>query len=1048
MTKIKYQNIARRIYILCMLIAVSITLSAQQATYTMKGTVYDETGAPLPGATAYLKNKVGIGTATDADGKFTLRAQRGDMIVFQFMGYENIEYLVTEEKQDIEIRFTVAAKELEEIVVTALGTQRRISSVAAVTTVDVKELQQPVASVANLLGGRVAGITSMQASGEPGKNISEFWIRGIGTFGANASALVLIDGLEGDINAIDPADIESFSVLKDASATAVYGVRGANGVVLITTKRGEAGRLTITGRASVTMSRLGRTPKYLRAYDYAKLVNEAMMVRNEIPIYSDVELDIIQDGSDPDLYPDVSWQDEILRNTSWKQAYYVSAKGGAQVARYFVSLGGSSETAAYKYDKNSVYAANSGYNTYNYRLNLDLELSPSTLLYFGSDAFLSIKKNPGVADTDYIWGAQARLNPLLLPIRYSNGQFSGVGTANVFAPTTMINHMGRRTEQEYKGKVTMELKQDLSFLIDGLKIRAQGAYDITSWFEERRLLQPALYQAVGRDNNGDLVTILRSSEANISYIQRTNRYRKYHFESTLNYDKVFNDVHRTGLLIYYYLSDEQQAWKDGETRNNLTSIPRRYQGVSSQLTYSYNDTYMIDLNFGYTGSENFQPGRQYGFFPSVAIGWVLTGYDFVKNNMPWMDLLKIRGSYGQVGNDRISNDRRFPYLTTVADLQVWPWGASSWVYGVRETQLGADNLQWEKATKANVGIEGRFLGDKLEFVVDVFNDIRDGIFMQRVQVPGYAGLITMPYGNVGKMRSYGTDGNISYKHEFNKDMRFTVRANYTYSKNDVKDWEEANPKYPYQSYMGYPHNAVRGYQSLGLFKDEHDIATSPQQSFGSVMPGDIKYRDVNGDGIVNEDDKVPLTYLAGAAKDNPPMLMYGFGGEFGYKNLTIGVMFKGTGNVDVLHVKDGVGYGYMPFYAGQEGNVLTLANDPKNRWIPKDYAAANGIDPSLAENPDARFPRLYYGLNSNNTQTSDFWKSNARYLRLSEVTVNYNLRNAALRKLGISSLDFQLVGSNLYVWDKIKIFDPEQAYANGNVYPIPTTFTLQLYINL
>ena len=1052
MNQSKYKNTLRRISTLwVLLLTVCLTLPAQQqTTFTISGTVYDETGETLPGATVYLKNKISIGTSTDINGKFSIKVQRGDMVVFSFVGYENVEYLVTEEKHNLEIRFVNASQELEEVVIEALGaTTRKISSVAAVSTVDVRELQQPVASVANLLGGRIAGVISMQTSGEPGKNISEFWIRGIGTFGANASALVLIDGLEGDINSLDPADIESFSILKDASATAVYGVRGANGVVLITTKRGSVDKLSITARANVTLSHLNRVPEYLRAYDYARLVNEARIVRNDVPVYSNVELDIIKDGTDLDLYPDVSWQDEIMRLNSWKQTYYVSARGGAQMAKYFVSLGGGTETAAYKYDRNSAYSANVGYNTYTYRLNLDLELTSSTTLYFGTDGFLSVRNNPGIADTDFIWQAQAQLNPLMLPTIYSNGQHPAVGTGNQMSPTVMINNMGRRSDQDFKGKSTIALYQDLSALLDGLKLRIQGAYDINSMFSEQRSLQPALYQAVGRDVRGDLVTILRVPETNISYGKSTNQFRKYHLESTLNYEKVFADVHRVGGLVYYYLSDEKKA---SEGTSNLSAIPKRYQGLSGRLTYGFRDTYMLDFNFGYTGSENFQPGRQYGFFPSIALGWVLTGYNYVKENLHWVNLFKIRGSYGTVGFDRISS-RRFPYLTTVNSNYTSPW-ASSDVFSVSESIIGADNLEWEKGTKANLGVEGRFLNNRISFVADIFNDVRDGIFMQRVQVPQYAGLVSMPYGNVGKMRSYGSDGNISYLHELNKEMDFTVRGNFTYSKNAVINWEEANPKYPYQEMGGYPLYCVRGYQSLGLFKDEHDIETSPLQSFGTVMPGDIKYRDVNGDGQVNSDDMAPLAYRP------LPLLMYGFGGEFRYKSFTVGIMFKGTGNTDVFHVGytdpsdvgkprvDNNGNGYLPFNNGQFGNVLTLANDPRNRWIPRDYAEANGIDPALAENPNARFPRLYYGRNSNNTQLSDFYRNNSRYLRLQEITVNYNFKKPALLKVGISSIDFQLVGSNLYVWDQIKIFDPEQAKFNGNIYPIPATFTLQVFINM
>lgn len=1004
----------------------------------MEGIVYDDMNTPLPGVTVYLRDKISVGTTTNTDGEFSIRASRGDMIVFTFVGYERIEYLVTQEEKDLEITFSEIAQELDEVIVTGLGSQRKISTVAAVSSVDVGELQTPTSSVANLLGGRVAGVISMQTSGEPGRNISEFWIRGIGTFGANASALVLIDGLEGNINTIDPADIESFSVLKDASATAVYGVRGANGVVLVTTKRGQSDKLSITGRANFSISRLNRVPEYLRAYDYARLANEARIVRGDAPIYSDVELDIINDGSDPDLYPDISWQDEVLRDHALTQSYYVSARGGARVARYFLSLGTTNETAAYNYDKESVYAANTGYNTYNYRANIDLELSPTTTLYFGTDGFLSIQNNPGVASTDYIWYAQSNLNPLLLPIKYSNGQLpASTAGESLRSPLVMINHMGRRSDQQYKGKFTLAVDQNLSMILDGLKLKMQGAYDLYSNFNEGRYIQPALFHAVGRDQYGKLITIERVKEGGISYSRGTNQFRKYHFESTLNYDKVIDDDHRASALIYYYLSDQKWA---SESTNNLSAIPLRYQGVSSRFTYGFKDTYMIDFNFGYTGSENFQPGRQYGFFPSVALGWVPSNYSFIQDNLPWLSFLKFRGSYGTVGNDRISS-RRFPYLTMVRRGSSSPWGSAG-VESITESTIGADNLQWEKAIKGNIGIEANLLDDKFQLVFDMFNDQRDGIFMERVQIPDYAGLITMPYGNVGKMKSYGADGNITFNHEISKDMSFTLRSNFTYSKNNVQNWEEANPKYPYQEASDYPYGTIRGYQSIGLFKDWDDVRNSPAQ-FGTLMPGDIKYRDVNGDGVINSDDRVPLSY------STYPLMMYGFGGEFRYKQFTLGVLFKGTGKTDYFHVGySGNGTGYIPFYQGINGNVLKIANDPKSRWIPAEYAVANGIDPSLAENPNARFPRLTYGYNENNSQLSDFWRGDARYLRLQEVTINYNYRSSFLQRIKIQSIDFQLVGNNLLLWDNVKIFDPEQAQRNGEVYPIPTTYTLQMYINL
>ncbi|KKX49599.1 TonB-dependent receptor plug domain-containing protein [Sphingobacterium sp. IITKGP-BTPF85] len=368
--------------------------------------------------------------------------------------------------------------------------QRKISSVGAITTVDVKQLQSPAPSIANLLGGRAAGVISRLGSGEPGKNISEFWIRGIGTFGANNSALVLIDGLEGDLNTIDAADVESFSILKDASATAVYGVRGANGVVLVTTKRGLIDRIQITARANTTLSHLNRLPNYLRAHDYALLANEASVVRGQSPLYNQTEMGIIRDGLDPDMYPDVDWQDEILNDNFWRQSYYISGRGGSEVARYFMSLGGKTETAAYKVDKNSVYSSNVGFNTYNYRINLDVNLTKTTKVFLGSDGFLSKLNQPGLANTDYIWGAQSSLTPVSLPTQYSNGLLPGLGSGDQSSPYVMINRTGKAADEVYKGKTTLALNQDLSKFLDGLKFRVQGAYDIHSYFEERRRVQP------------------------------------------------------------------------------------------------------------------------------------------------------------------------------------------------------------------------------------------------------------------------------------------------------------------------------------------------------------------------------------------------------------------------------------------------------------------------------------------------------------------------------------------------------------------------------
>lgn len=1045
----------KNIIIILAMCLCSLTGLAQQF-WNMAGVVYDEAGQTMPGATVFLKSGVSLGAMADENGAFKIKASKGDVIIVSFIGYENFEYPVEKEDNQIVVKMTPSATQMEEVVVTALGSQRKISVVGAITSIDVKELQTPATSIVNMLGGRVPGVISMMSSGEPGKNISEFWVRGISTFGASSSALVLIDGLEGDLNSIDPADVESFSILKDASATAVYGVRGANGVVLVNTKRGQTGKLRITARANFTLSHLNRMPEYLGAYDYANLANEARAVRGDTPLYNDQEMNFIRYHLDNDLYPDVDWQKETMKANGFQQTYYVSAQGGGEVARYFVSLGMSNEGAAYKTAPDNPYRSGVGYNTYNGRINLDINLTKSTTLYFGTDTYVTLKKQPGDANTEKLWDAQATLTPLTIPIIYSTGQIPAYGSerGNI-SPYVILNHTGTSSNQTSTGKLTLAATQDFSAFIKGLKLRVQGAYDNKSYFDEKRYVLPEMFRATSRNVKGELQVARSVDAVNAEYSSYQRQYRKYHLEGTLTWDTTIGEKHYLSALAYYYMSDQKDTYDIddvAENRRSMAAIPKRYQGLSSRITYNFDNTYMVDFNFGYTGSENFEPGKQFGFFPSIAAGWVPTGYQWVKDHVKCLNHLKLRASYGSVGSDRIA-DFRFPYLTIMSEDNTTGWGETA-DNGIAEMQYGANNLMWEKALKADIGIEARLFDERLSFTVDIFQDKREGIFQRRESLPQYAGIAynARPYGNVGAMRSFGSDGNVAFTQAFGSDWSFTLRANYTYSQNEVINWEQAPQKYPYQSYNGYPAGRIQGYIATGLFRDEQDIASSPVQTFGGVkvMPGDIKYKDVNGDGMIDSDDKVFLS------DPTYPRLMYGFGGEIKYKDFTLGVLFKGTGKTDFYHVGYYIdepdyyytnGDGYMPFNAGATGNVLSIVNDPANRWIPMDYALAHGIDPALAENPNARFPRLTYGYNANNSQLSTWWKGNSWYLRLQEITLNYHLQKDFLRKIGLTSADIQLVGSNVAIWDSVGLFDPEQAYKDGRVYPIPATYTLQLYLN-
>lgn len=892
--------------------------------FTVAGVIVDATGEPLVGTAVYVKNEPGVGVVADLDGKFKIKVTKNATLIFQSVGMKNVEMLITKNEEKLKIVMKEDETKIDEVVVTGMSSQKKVSVVGAITTIDVAQLKTPATSLNNMIGGRMAGVITMQSSGEPGKNISNFWIRGISTFGASSGALVLIDGLEGRLEDIDTDDVESFSILKDAAATAVYGTRGANGVVLVTTKRGTSGKLEVTGRATMKISHIKRLPEYLGAYDYALLANEARAMSGEDDLYTRLELDLIKNRLDPDLYPDVNWIDEIMKRNSIQQNYYVSAKGGGDVARYFLSLGYQDEGAAYRQEEN-LFKKPLSVNKLNYRANIDMNLTKTTQLYFGVDGYVNSYVSPGGGNTDLVWSAVQQLTPLLFPVTYSDGTLPVYGGSRELAsPYVMLNNTGYMQSEDNRNMLTLKLTQEFGGFLKGLTMSVQAMTEHIGYFSEYRRIWPDLYRATGRTAQGVLIKALRSAQSSMAYGSGENSYRQYYMEAKANWNRSFGD-HTFGALLEYYMKDE-------------------------------------------------------------------------KNSL-W-------GKYDDLG--------------------------------ITETHTGADNLKWEVAKKANLGIDAKFFHDKLSLTVDIFRDTRDHIFQDRVTLPSYVGMVTYPKSNVGRMHSVGSDGNIEFFHTINKDMSFTVRANYTFSQNIIDYFEENKLPYDYLSVTGRPFNILRGYISEGLFASKDEINTSPDQSgFGKIRPGDIKYRDVNGDGIINEDDKVPLSY-----SNQLPRVMYGFGGDFQWKDLTVSVLFKGSAKVDYYRAGLGNDNGWIPFYNGDLGNVIKLANNPKNRWTPAWYSGT-----TETENPNAEFPRLSYGGNKNNSQLSSFWRRNGSFLRLQEVSLRYSLKHLPwIKAVGLSSVDLEFVANNLCTFDNVKYFDPEQASANGAVYPIPATYSFQVYL--
>lgn len=1019
----------RNTFIIFILLLLCGQVSYAQQGYMVAGTVMDEKGETMIGVSVVVKNNPSKGVVTDLDGRFRISGlNKNDILQFSFIGYKTEEYKVTNSKERVKIVLKEDVGTLDEVVVVGRSTARKVSVVGAVTNIAPAELDVPATSVTNMLGGRVPGIIAVTRSGEPGKDFSEFWVRGISTFGANQGALVLIDGVEGNLNDLDPADIESFTVLKDASATAVYGVRGANGVVVVTTNRGKAGKLKIEFKTNGTISYAARMPEYVDASTYAALANEARLSRGLKPRYTDVELDLFKSGLDPDLYPNVNWRDVILKDHTFSNQHYLSASGGGEAARYFLSIGIQNKDAIFNQDKSAnKHDTNVKYRKYSFRANIDANLTKTTVLSLGLDQVFTMQNMPGYGDSDNndaLWTAQANLTPVTVPVRYSDGKLSAYGAnGDQVSPYVQLNHTGYKERDRSTSKMNLNLRQELDMITKGLSVSALFSFTGNSYHNIYRLKMPDLYYATDRSfYDGTLNTELTVPKQDATYSRTTGADKKFYFETRADYERKFGD-HRVSGLVHYYM----ETYKTSDAGDAISSIPVRYQALSGRATYSYKDTYLVEANIGYTGSENFRPGEQFGLFPAIALGWTPTQYEWVQEHLPFINYLKFRGSIGTVGNDRVAGNRRFPYLTTVGGLN------SSWGTGIGEAQMGADNLRWETAKKYNFGIDAQLWDNKIELTTDFFQDIRTGIFQERASIPEEAGWVSLPFSNVGSMESSGIDGNVSFNHSFGKDLHLTLRGNYTITRNEITNWEQANIRYPYQANTGYPYGVLRGLIALGLFEDEEDVASSPRQTFEKeVLPGDIKYKDVNGDGLINDDDVVPLSYA------NTPLIQYGFAAELRYKNWTFSAFFEGTGKANFFYG----GSGFYPFVGGETGNVLSIVADQKNRWTSAEISGTKET-----ENPNARFPRLSYGNNANNNRASTFWMADASYLRLKNVEISYRWTNAWLRNnIGMESATISLIGDNLACWDDVKLWDPGQASSNGAVYPLQRSFTLQLNV--
>lgn len=988
-----------------------------QKRATFRGKVLDDLGEPLPGAAIMVAGST-RGVTTDLDGSFELEVSSSDKLLISYLGMEDREIIVGNQN-DIVIRLNPKADELDEVTIVAFGKQKKESVIGAITTLSAESLKMPVGKISTSLAGQLAGLVVTQTSGEPGAG-ANFWIRGISTFGASDRPLVLVDGMERSLDLVDAEDIESFSILKDATATAVYGVRGANGIVLITTKRGKEGKPSIRANVEYGLSTPTVMPKAANAGQWIDYYNDISLDSYGRPAYTPQQKEMFLNGTDPDLYPNVDWIDEIFKSSSSSQRVNLSISGGGKLVRYYISGSYYSEGGIFNAQKGSQYNPSLRYNKFSFRSNLDIDLSSSTVLNLNLSNQYETKNRPGTALGDF-WQRCIEVPPIAMPTVYSDGTIAC--SAASINPYNMLNNSGYSTDFWNNTQSLIGLTQDFSDLITkGLKANVKFSWDAYNGTTLDRGKSPATFYATGRDEEGNL--IFHKNSDGSDYIDLTGKgnsgNRSLALEASVTYDRVFDDVHRVGGLFLYNMRE----YNDNFPGNYIAAFAHKNQGIAARATYSFRDTYFIEGNFGYNGSENFSPGNKFGFFPSIAAGYLISNESYFSGLTSVVDLLKIKGSYGSIGSDAIGG-QRFAFNSEMTWTGSYHFGemGENLIYGIATGRPGNHNISWETAKKLNIGAELGLL-HKLKLQVDFFHEKREGIYIEQQSVPSIVGNNIRQWVNLGKMQNGGIDASLEYTQNIN-DFMIQGRANFTFNRNKKLYDDAPTPVWPYREDVGVPLYQQRGLVALGLFESEEEVENSPRQ-FGGAKPGDIKYKDINGDGIIDTNDEIAI------GRTHIPEINYGFGLTMGWKGFDLSFFFSGVGNVTRI-MQGGAIW-------GQGGNIMALggffADVAEKRWR---------LD---NPNPNAEYPRMYTAPSQNNTQPSTFYQRNMSFLRLKNAEFGYTIPKELTKKIGLSTMRFYVQGLNLLTFSKFKLWDPELDTNSGMAYPNMTVVNFGLNVNL
>ncbi|MCU7693196.1 SusC/RagA family TonB-linked outer membrane protein [Haoranjiania flava] len=1026
--------------------------STLQSKKRITGKVTNSVGEPLVGASVRIQNTT-TGTTTNNDGLYVIDAFPTDILTFSFTGYLSRDTAVATAKV-LNIALEQDIQMLEQVVVVGYGKQKRAAMVSSISSVTSKELMVPTGNITGNLAGQLSGLIAIQRNAEPGRDAAEFWIRGISTFAGGSQPLVLVDGIPRKIGEIEADEVETFSLLKDAAATAVYGAEGANGVILVTTKRGIISKPRISFRSELSTAQPQRLPEFVDSWTYLEMANEARFNDGLDPYITQEQIEKYRSGEDKDLYPNTNWMKELLAKNVKNQRYTLNFRGGAENAKYFVSMAYFNQEGVFKKNEIGKYNSDFDYQRYNLRSNIDLKVSNTTQLNIDL-AGQYISRLTANRSPDDIFKFMLFTPPHLFPAIYSDGTLATYkvpGDANNRNPFNMLYNQGYRKEFSTRIQSNVGINQDLKAITKGLSARANLSLDYEGNNATLRNYWPTLYNASGRDADGKLqFNEVVSGNAQLEDPVYTDNgrdaYRNIYMEGAINYSRAFERHNVGGMLLYMQ--------KENQRGDNV--LPFRKQGLVGRATYSFDNRYFIEGNFGYTGSETFAKGNRFGFFPAVGISYFVSNEHFYPDALKEvLNSAKIRLSIGRTGNDNTGGSR-FLYRPTFStggfnfNQGIGTNGGTNGLgAGIFDQRFVNNFIGWEIENKRNIGIDLGFFRNQIELTADYFNNERTGILIQRRTIPGSAGFHADPWENYGIVHNHGVDASLKSNHKIGE---FTIgtRGTFTFARNKVIEYDELPQNYPWMQITGTRVGDHNLYIAERLYTEDDFIRTQnpngtyryqlkpglpvPTMTGNATMgPGDIKYADLNNDGIIDNNDR-----KRGIGHPENPEINYGFGLNVEYKGFYVSVFFQGTANTSFVMGTEGSGteaYTFWPFSWGIEKGGYRTAF--LNRWT-----ADNASQ-------DVLMTRLHDGYGNNiSKEASTWWMRDASFLRFKNLEFGYTIPKSTVQRIGISGARAYIMGYNLYVWDNIKLWDPEMGDRNKGVsYPMSRTFTLGLEINL